>query len=82
MTGIQEVLAQIDRLRPHDKLCYQKIADQRAVSRSTLSRQHRRVQRARDAYCIEQQKLNPQQETELVNISNTLPRNTLYLPGR
>jgi hypothetical protein len=66
MAPIDDALAAIKALKPGEKLVYQKIADQHKVDRSTLSRQHKRVQAPRAVKDSSQQKLTPQQEAELV----------------
>jgi hypothetical protein len=43
MAPIDDALAHIGSLKPGDKLCYQKIADEYGVERSTLSRRHRAI---------------------------------------
>jgi len=66
MTAIDNALAEIDALEPGEKLCYQKIATRHGVDRSTLSRRHKQIQAPRATKDTNQQKLNPQQEEELV----------------
>jgi len=66
MAPIDDALAAIKALKPGEKLVYQKIADQYEVDRSTLSRQHKRVQAPLAVKDSSQQKLTLQQEAELV----------------
>jgi hypothetical protein len=66
MAPIDDALAAIKALKPGEKLVYQKIADQHKVDRSTLSRQHKRVQAPQAVKDSSQQKLTPQQEVELL----------------
>ena len=66
MAPMDDALAAIKALKPGEKLVYQKIADQYGVDRSTLTRQHKRVQAPRTVKDSSQQKLTPQQEAELV----------------
>ena len=44
MPGINDALEQIRKLKPDEKLVYTTIAKKHGVSRTTLSRAHRRVQ--------------------------------------
>jgi hypothetical protein len=66
MPGIKDALAEINNLKPGDKLVYQKIADKHGVDRSTLSRKHKQTQDDQETKNVNQQKLSPQQEAELV----------------
>ena len=66
MAPIDNALAHIGSLKPGDKLCYQTIADDYGVERSTLSRRHRAISQPPTTKNINQQKLDPQQEQELV----------------
>jgi hypothetical protein len=66
MAPIDDALAAIEALDSGEKLVYQKIADQFGVDRSTLARRHKGVQAPREAKDSNQQKLNQQQEEELV----------------
>jgi hypothetical protein len=66
MGAIEEALAAIESLGEDEKFTYQKIADRYSVSRSTLSRRHRGVQRSIKEYAVDLQLLSPQQEEELM----------------
>ena len=87
MAPIDDALAHIGSLKPGDKLCYQKIADECGVEhecgveRLTLSRHHRAISQPPTTKNINQQKLNPQQEQELVKYIQGLTARHL-LPTR
>jgi hypothetical protein len=57
MTGIKDALAEINNLKPGDKLVYQQIADKHGVDRSTLSRRHKQIQADQETKSVNQQKL-------------------------
>ena len=78
MAAINKALAAIEALKPGEKLVYYKIADQYGVSRITLARRHKQIQTSREAKDLNQQKLNPQQERELVDYIERLTAR--YLP--
>ncbi|KAF1922286.1 uncharacterized protein M421DRAFT_78892 [Didymella exigua CBS 183.55] len=69
---LEAALEACDRADAAGELSYTKIADQSLVSRSTLSRQHQRVCALREEGNSTRQKLNPQQEYELVSYINKL----------
>ena len=52
------------------ELCYQKIADEHGVGRSTLSRRHRGVQGTMQQKAEQQQSLTNDEELELVAYIN------------
>ena len=66
MAAIDDALAEADTYTSGDKIPWQKIANKHGVVRSTLTRRHRAETRSREDQAIVQQKLNPQQEEELV----------------
>jgi hypothetical protein len=66
MDPIDEAVAAIESLDEGDHFTYTAMADQYGVSRTTLSRRHRQIQGSLEDMSINQQKLNPQQELELV----------------
>ncbi|KAF1923283.1 uncharacterized protein M421DRAFT_11464, partial [Didymella exigua CBS 183.55] len=66
MTGISDALAEIENLKPGDKLVYTHIAEKHGVDRSTLSRAHQGVQGPRRVAHENKRKLNKQQEADLV----------------
>jgi hypothetical protein len=66
MPGINDALRQIDNLKPGEKISYSKIADNSRCSRSTLARHHQGLQADRDTKILNQLKVSPQQENELV----------------
>jgi hypothetical protein len=64
--SIEDALAEIASLDPEEEICYARIAQKHGVVRSTLSRQHRAITQSATTKTINQQKLTPQQEEELV----------------
>jgi hypothetical protein len=66
MPGINDALQQIAKLRPGEKICYTRIAKDARCDPVTLARHHRGVQADRDTKNLNQLKVSPQQETELV----------------
>lgn len=78
MAAIDKALAAINALEPGEKLVYQHFATKFGVDRSTLSRRHKRAQQPRETKDINQQRLNPQQEIELVKYIELLT--TRHLP--
>jgi hypothetical protein len=64
--SIEDALAEIAGLGPEEEICYARIAQKHGVVRSTLSRQHRAITQSATTKTINQQKLTPQQEEELV----------------
>jgi DNA-binding transcriptional regulator YhcF (GntR family) len=66
MGAIDDAINAIESLDPGELFSYRKIAATYNVNRTTLSRRHKRVQATNEAKKINQQKLNPQQEQELV----------------
>ncbi|UPX11670.1 uncharacterized protein EKO05_0002264 [Ascochyta rabiei] len=66
MAAIDKALTAINALKPGDKLVYQTFATKFGVNRLTLSWRHKRVQHAQETKDINQQRLTPQQEMELV----------------
>jgi hypothetical protein len=64
--SIKDALAEIASLGPEEEICYAKIAKKHGVVQSTLSRQHRAITQSVAIKNINQQKLTPQQEAELV----------------
>ena len=66
MKDIDKALAAIEALKPGEKLVYQRFADQFNVDRTTLARRHKGLQASREVKDSNQQKLNQQQEEELV----------------
>jgi hypothetical protein len=66
MNPIHEATAAIESRDPGDKLVYQEYARYFDVDRSTLSRRHKGCQGTQEAKNLNQSKLTPQQEEELV----------------
>jgi hypothetical protein len=66
MPGINDALQQIAKLRPGEKICYTRIAKDARCDPVTLARHHQGVQADRDTKNLNQLKVSPQQETELV----------------
>jgi hypothetical protein len=66
MTAIQDAIAAIERMGKGASFSYTEVAKDFKVDRSTLSRRHQGKQAPRAAKAVQQQKLNPQQEEELI----------------
>jgi AraC-like DNA-binding protein len=66
MAPINDAIEAIKSLKPGEELSCTKIAEQFGVDRSTLSRKHKAIQTSHATKIINQQKLNSQQERELV----------------
>lgn len=66
MDPIQAAIDDIKSLGPGEDFSYTKIAARYGVDRSTLARRHQGITRPRQVKNINQQKLNLQQEQELV----------------
>ncbi|KAF1947029.1 hypothetical protein EJ02DRAFT_450004 [Clathrospora elynae] len=66
MSPIEAAAAAIELLEPGDIFTYTAIADAHVVNRVTPSQRHKHSQALRKAQAIKQQKLDPQQELELV----------------
>ncbi|KAF2827175.1 hypothetical protein CC86DRAFT_369385 [Ophiobolus disseminans] len=77
MDPIDEAIEAINSREPGDKLVYQEYADFFEVDRSTLSQRHNGRQTSRNTKKAAQQKLNPQQEEELVLYIEDLTRRGL-----
>ena len=63
---IQVAIDEIESLEPGEHFTYTRIARSYGIDRSTLSRRHRQVQLPEITKKINQQKLTPEQELELV----------------
>ena len=63
--SLEDALQETDAANEAGELCYQDIADNYGITRSTLSRQHRGVVASRDDADLANRKLSPQQEREL-----------------
>jgi hypothetical protein len=72
MSGINDALSQINRLKPGEKICYTRIAKNARCDPVTLARHHKGVQADRDTKNLRQLKVTPQQEKELVQYIITL----------
>ncbi|KAF1966861.1 hypothetical protein BU23DRAFT_485280 [Bimuria novae-zelandiae CBS 107.79] len=66
MAPINDALADLMSLSPSEQFSYQKVAKKYGVSRSTLMRRHHATTQPHALKIINQQKLAPQQEAELV----------------
>jgi transposase-like protein len=64
--SIEDALTEIASLGPEEEICYARIAQKHGVVQSTLSRQHQAITQSATTKNINQQKLTPQQEEELV----------------
>jgi hypothetical protein len=72
MEPTQAAINEIESLNPGESFTYAEIARRHSVDRNTLSRNHRKVQSSRTTKRINQQKLNLQQEQELIQYIKTL----------
>jgi hypothetical protein len=77
MAPIDDALAAIKSLESGENFTHQAIADKYGVSRCTLSRRHRGCQHDANAKNQAQNKLNPQQEAELIQYVNDLTKKAL-----
>jgi hypothetical protein len=77
MTSMEDALAALESLDPGKSYSYSEIARKHGVDRSTLSRRHRAVTTSRAADASTRQKLNPQQELELVRYIEGLTKRRL-----
>ena len=66
MKPIEAALKGLEALKPGEQFSYTKVAEKHGVWRSTLSRRHRAKTQPRAAKAVNQQRLTPQQELELV----------------
>jgi hypothetical protein len=66
MTAIQDAIAELERMGKGVSFLYTKIDKDFEVDRSTLARRHKSKQTLRAVNAVQQQKLNPQQEEELI----------------
>ena len=78
MASIEEALAYLDSLGPNESINYTKVAKDFGLSRSTLSRHHRGVQRSKEEQYANQRFLNHQQTKDLLNYINKLTRTGLF----
>jgi hypothetical protein len=78
MTPIEAALEAIELLEPGESINYTFFANKYGVSRSTLSRRHRGVQRSRDHQYEEQRILTNQQDKELIKYINKLTERGLF----
>jgi hypothetical protein len=81
MAPIDDAIAAIDARESEDDSTLTKIADEFVVDRSTLGRRCKGATTTREAGYASQQKLNPQQESELVAYIEELTKRAL-LPTR
>ena len=72
MDSIEAALADIESLKPGEKLNYAKIAKKHGVNRVTLSKRHRGIQRSRQDQYENQRIFNNQQSKELIKWINNL----------
>jgi hypothetical protein len=77
MTPIEEALEDLKLLEPGEDFSYTKIAAKHGVVRSTLTRRHQGIHAPRAAKAINQQKLSPQHEKELVQHIESLTKRGL-----
>lgn len=66
MAPIDDALAEIEALESSEEFSYKNIANKYGIWRSTLTRRHKAITQSHATKIINQQKLTPQQEAELV----------------
>ena len=72
MDPIEAAITEIESLEPGEHFTYTKMAEKFGVSRTTLSRRHRRVTRTREQADQNRKNLNEHQERELVRYISEL----------
>jgi hypothetical protein len=77
MTPIEEALEDLKLLEPGEDFLYTKIAAKHGVVHSTLTCRHQGIHAPQAAKAINQQKLSPQQEKELVQYIESLTKRGL-----
>ena len=77
MGAIDDAIKAIESREPGEDFSYRKIAKIYNVNRTTLARRHKGLQASKIATAINQQKLNPQQEEELVKYIESLSKRGL-----
>jgi hypothetical protein len=77
MAAIDNAIAAIELREPREHFSYRAIATQFGVDCTTLSQRHRGCQTSQEAQRTQQQKLNPQQEEELVRYIEDLTKRAL-----
>lgn len=66
MASIEAAIAEIESLKPGEKINYTKTAKEYGISRSTLSRRHRGIQHTRAEQYNNQRILNNKQAKTLI----------------
>ncbi|KAF1936662.1 hypothetical protein EJ02DRAFT_459345, partial [Clathrospora elynae] len=77
MSPIEAAVAAIELLEPGEPFTCTAIAHAHGVNRVTLAQRHKHSQVSSEARAIKQQKLDPQQELELVQYIEGLKRRAL-----
>ncbi|KAF2820796.1 hypothetical protein CC86DRAFT_471018 [Ophiobolus disseminans] len=77
MAPIDDAVAEVELLQPGEHFLYRAVARKFNISNSTLTRRHRGRQKPQHAQEASRQKLNPQQEEELVQYINNLTKRAL-----
>jgi transposase len=77
ITAIQEAIEYIESREAGDKFSYRQVAKIFGVDRTTLSRRHKGLQVSHEAKIANQQRLNPQQEDEVVSYIERATRDGL-----
>ena len=77
MDPIQAAIEAIDSREPGEHFTYKEYAEKFNIDRSTLSRRHRGQTSSIDVKKINQQKLSPQQELELIRYIEGLTKRGL-----
>jgi hypothetical protein len=77
MGSIEAALADLESLKPGERLNYAQMAKKHCVDRSTLSKRHRHVQQSHEAQYEAQRILNDQQSETLIKWINDLTKRGL-----
>jgi predicted HicB family RNase H-like nuclease len=77
MAAIDDAIAVIESRKPGEHFSYRAIATQFGVDHTTLLQRHQGCQMSQEAQRTQQQKLNPQQEEELVRYIEDLTKRVL-----
>ncbi|KAF1940372.1 hypothetical protein EJ02DRAFT_406678, partial [Clathrospora elynae] len=77
MGAIEDAIEAIKLQEPGEDFSYRKVAETYNINQTTLSRRHKHSQAPQTVKAVNQQKLNPQQEDELVQYIEGLTRRGL-----
>ncbi|KAF1935979.1 hypothetical protein EJ02DRAFT_482733, partial [Clathrospora elynae] len=77
MDPIQKAIEEIESRKLGEEFSYKKVAEKHGLNRTTLAQRHKGIQASYAAAGLNQMKLNPQQEVELVQYIETLTKRGL-----